>query len=254
LVFQLQRQFRPEELYPSEGFDWTSVTDIGAYSLIPRLRDLPGRRISAIRVYAGHYPFFVHELLGDDLVTLTLLRDPVDRTVSLLKHLKRVDSRIHPEHGDRPIEAIYDDELFFKVFIENAQAKVFALTPHDDLRHAFPLAETLEYFRALERGDDVDRPDVTSTVGIDRQRLDLAQANLARVDVLGLTEDYDGFVDELRARFAWWPNARPAARANVNEDRSNAPASLRHRIAADNAYDIAFYEYARQLVADRSEP
>src|SRR5262245_37827654 len=234
-VLHLQRHFPPEQLYPCQGLDWTSRSDVGVYSSVPRLLALPEHRKSAIRVYSGHYPFVVHESLGDDFVTLTLLRDPVDRTVSMLKHLKRVDRRIRPEHADDPIEAIYDDELMYRVFIENFQAKTFAIGRDDDLPRAFPLAETVVYWEALERGEAVEPPDLARAIRVDNRRLEVALTNLARVDVVGLTENYDGFVTELRARCGWWTDVRPTARANVNAEQWDAPASLRRRIAADNA-------------------
>src|SRR5262249_7793080 len=117
---------------------------------------------------------------------------------------------------------------------------------------AFPLAETVVYWEALERGEAVEPPDLSRAIGVDKHRLEIALTNLARVDVVGLTENYDGFVTELGARFGWWRDVRPAARANVNAEQWDAPASLRRRIAADNAHDVDFYEYARQLVAERA--
>ena len=86
----------------------------------------PERR-ARIRVYAGHLPYVASELLGIDLVRLTLLRDPVDRTVSMLKHVKRLFER----YAEFSLDAIYDDDAVFRHYLDNYQTKVFALTAEE---------------------------------------------------------------------------------------------------------------------------
>ncbi len=87
---------------------------------------------------------------------------------------------------------------------------------------------------------------------IDAARLDQAKANLAKVDVVGLNESYGDFLEVLHNQFGWWPNGvKEQARANVSSEGWNVPAALRARIADDLAVDLEFYEYARELVADR---
>ena len=58
-----------------------------------------------------------------------MLRDPVDRTVSYLKHCKRW----HAQHQDLSLDEIYDDYFHFKCFIENHQTKIFSMTTDDKL-------------------------------------------------------------------------------------------------------------------------
>ena len=123
-AFQLRRQFDPSEVYPSEGLDRRDGTDMAAYVSISRLLRLSPERRDAIRVYTGHYPYIASQLLDLDLVTLTILRNPVDRTISVLKHMKRLSRR----YKTYPLEEIYEDPFVFAHFVENHQTRMFSIT------------------------------------------------------------------------------------------------------------------------------
>ena len=79
---------------------------------------------------------------------------------------------------------------------------------------------------------------------VDEERLDLAKTNLAKVDVLGIHERYDEFMDEVERRFGW--RRYPIPNWHVSEP-SDVPAALQERIRADNALDLDLYEYAVEL-------
>jgi len=219
-VRQLQQQFPPEAIYPCRGIDYSDPIDVDAYINIPRLRALTAERRSQIRVYTGHFPFMVRDLLDPGVITLTVLRDPIDRTISVLKQFKRREARFR----DSPLEAIYEDRPIFRFFVENHQTKVFALAPEDN--------EV-----AINCGLDIDDT-----------RFARARENLSRVDVIGLTESYDEFVAEVHDRFGWWPGGVDLReRANVSTEDWDVDPAFRERIAADNAYDLALYKYAKGL-------
>ena len=83
---------------------------------------------------------------------------------------------------------------------------------------------------------------------IDDARFDLAKESLASVDVVGLTEAYGEFIDEIRSRFGWWPGGVDVyRRENASREGWTAEPELRARIAADNAYDVQLYEFAQEL-------
>jgi len=218
---QLQQQFPAEEIYPARGIDWRSPSDVEAYINIPRLLALAPERRSQIRVYTGHFPFMVRDLLDPGLATLTVLREPVDRTISILKQFKRREARFR----DLPLEAVYDDRPIFRFFVENHQTKVFCLAPEDE--------EV-----AINCGMDIDDA-----------RYARARENLARVDAVGITEAYGDFLAEVRRRFGWWPDGVDVdQRENVSTEDWDVAPSFRARIAADNRYDVELYEYARELI------
>ena len=172
-----------------------------------------------MRFYSGHFPLVATELLGGDFLTMTMLRDPVDRTVSFLKHMKRRDPRYH----ELTLEQIYEDDLLIQMFVLNHQAKLFSLTREDEPEGYFHL------------------------VVVDDSRLERAKERLQTVDVIGFTERLDDFAREVTTRFG----LRVADRADVNvsEDPWEASPALRERIREDNAKDVQFFAFAQSLAA-----
>jgi hypothetical protein len=249
-VFHLLQQFAPDEVYPSATLDRVSPTDAEPYGSIPKLTALTPERRAVIRMYSGHFPFMVRDLIGGpDLRTLTLLREPVARTVSVLKQFKRLYER----YQDLTLDAIYEDPFVFRHFVENHQTKLFSVTADD---HPQMLASTPSFrefldYLSREPGAVVAEPALPpDTFRVDERRFERAKENLAHVDVVGLNERFDEFVATLRARFGWWPAGMAGdARANVSSEPWAAGPDLRARIARDNAFDIELYAYAKELAS-----
>jgi Sulfotransferase family len=211
LRYSLIAHFQPGEVYPNRRQDPDNFV---AYTDVSYLLGLPEDRVRVIRAYSGHFPYAAVQLMPGPFVTLTVLRDPVERTISYLKQC-----RDREEFRGLPLEQIYDDPWQHPLSV-NYQARVFALTSDDH-----PLA-------------------VMNPVVIDDRRLAIAKANLAEIDMLGLHESYDEFTARVSERFGWPYEPLPQHRVGASGDAS---ASLRRRIAEDNAADIEFYEYAREL-------
>ncbi len=239
-VLNLLQNFAAGEVYPSD-VDKEQPGDLLPYVSISRLLAVSAERRQAIRMYTGHFPFVVCELMGVELRTLTLLRDPVERSLSVLKHFKRHFDRYEP----LSLAALYDDPFLFENFVHNHQTKLFSITA-DDRPQTF--VSTLTHLENRARhlgGPDPVRP---TTIVVDEARLTVAKTNLAKVDLVGVHERYSEFVERLQTRFGWWPAGVDAAvRVNVADDASDAGPSLRRRIAEDNAFDAELYEFAKRL-------
>jgi AraC-like DNA-binding protein len=218
---QLRRAFSRAEVYPDPDVDFPGG-DIMHHLEVSYLLGLPPERFRSIRLFYGHFPFVATDMLGNGFVTLTLLRDPVERTISLLRVLREQRAAWH----GLTLEQMYDDVNMFPRLIHNHQTKLFSMTVADDPQSY--------------------RDEIT----IDRTRLELAKQNLARIDLIGLTEQYGEFLAMLRRRFGWplSEETRMNAAGGAPEEQSD----LRRRIAVDNAIDIEFYAYARGLVAQRA--
>jgi len=213
--------YGPGEVYPDLQVDFKPDDLYRPNFRISYLFALEPARRARIRAYMGHFPYIVGELLDIDPLTLTILRNPVDRTLSYLRHCRR----FHPQHRDLLLEQIYEDPFYYPKFIENHQAKVFSMTRADEL---------ISFMDAIT---------------VDDARLRIACDNLEKVDVLGLHEHYDEFLADIRSRFGWRFDDVP--NWHVSEESAEVSAAFRQRIAADNAADMAFYRYAQDLHARR---
>lgn len=230
----LRANYELDQLYPYRHLDIQfegEKVDVQHHLSVPYLVGLAPERHERIRVYTGHFPLVAAELLGRPLTTITLLRDPVERTISLLRQFMRKAPWLDPTPGltleSSSLEEIYEQPIVFEPLIHNHQTKIFSMQVSDSPKSYMDV------------------------VDVDRSRLALAKENLAAIDVVGLTECYGEFLDELRTRFGW--EVERDARANATPAGEMQPVSeaLRRRIANDNAIDLELYEFAQELQRKR---
>jgi Sulfotransferase family len=214
LYMRLQREFGEDAVYPAES-------DGDPEAVMPQLfpnilLDRWGDRRDEIRVVTGHFPLCTAELLDAEFTTFTVLRDPVERTLSYLRHHRDTT----PAESERPLEEIYEDPERYGPFIENHMVKMLSL-------------------RAKEMTDGM-----MTVVDFDGGRLRRAKRALRRLDDFGLQEDLEGFAQRLVRRYGW--QLGPTVHENVTRP-AEVPESFRARIAEDNALDVELYEYAVKL-------
>ena len=162
------------------------------YASLVRLWELGDDDRARIRLYMGHYPYWVTELVRPD-VTFTVLRDPVDRTISMLRQLSDED----PPDARRPLEAIYDDDATRSTMIQDYQAKVLGMSRDDwdeQVQRILMLNPTRQHAGHLAH---------LMSIPVDHERLARAKANLARIDLLGLQHEMGELLDALRTRYGW---------------------------------------------------
>jgi hypothetical protein len=220
LYRQLQRHFEREQIYPDPSEYGAGPT---RNLLVSQLREGYRIRRDQIRIVTGHFPIRCRELLGDEFTTLTVVRDPVERTLSYLRHHRRRT----PADAERPLEELYEDPIRFHGLIHNNMVKMFSLSPEEMLA-----------------GDGL----MTRVEDFTPARLERAKDGLAKVDVLGIDVHFDEFVDELTTRFGWRLGAPEHANWTQPDDVAE---SFRRRIAADNEADGELFCFARDLYAER---
>jgi hypothetical protein len=207
----VRANFLPAERYPDDEHDANLFL---AKLSVSGVVGLPAERHARTRIYTGHFPYCVSQMLGRPMTTLTILRDPVERTIS---HLKQEQAS---GPAGRSLEEAYDDPQV-RLLVDDHQVRMFAFTPEDGIE---TFAEPLP---------------------IDEARFALACDNLSAVHLVGLQERFDAFLDAVVARYGW-------VRAPVGSVRVSEPVAvsdaLRERIIRDSSADIAFYEFARGLV------
>lgn len=221
---RLKRQFTPAQLYPdaSDGDLFTVGPQVSVKQLLARWPE----RKADIRVVTGHFPYATTELLDAQFVTMSVLRGPVERVLSHLRHHRKVT----PEARDRSLDELYDEVLTPEYF-HNHMVKVFSLTA-----------------REVAESAALDRWAVLKVIDFTPERLARAKANVEQLDVLGLQDHLEEFCTELTSRFGW--DLGPPLHAN-RTPAEDAPRALRDRIAADNALDAELWEHTRKVWATR---
>lgn len=211
LFRRLRHAFGVEAVYPLPEEQGSPETVLSTARLSHRLAESGDQ----FRVVTGHFPLCTVDRLGGEWETFTVLRDPVDRVLSFLRHQRQVEPRF--EGWD--LEAIYEDPISTGPLVRDHMVRMLSL-------------------RADEMTDDALTP-----ITVDASRLaDAWRALDERIDVWGFQEDFEGLCRELERRFGW--DLGPPVFMNRTAAAS-APDSLRRRIAADNAFDVELYETAR---------
>lgn len=236
LFRHLRANYPLDELYPYRKLDIQyngDKVDVQHHLSMSYLASLSEERRRHIRVYTGHFPYMAREILGGDLVTATILRDPVERTISLLRQFRRrvpwardPDQPL-PKWASFTLEEVYAHPRVHEPLVLNHQTKIFSM-------------------RASDQPDSY-----MDVIHVDEARLALAKENLANVDIVGLTERYDDFLDQVEARFGWAVEREAVANATPADDDAPISDELRRQIIEDNAIDLELYEYAKQLVEGR---
>jgi hypothetical protein len=159
----LMNHFGDAAVYPTKGLDGTDPAML--YLSIDYLRERLAARGDQIRVITGHFPLRTAELIDGRLTTLTLLREPVERSLSYVRQ-RRFARR-------KPLEEIYDD--LPGGLAHNHMTKMLSLAPEE----------------------------MFTRMALSRDHLERAKEALAGVDAVGLQEGYEDFCKELAARFGW---------------------------------------------------
>lgn len=218
LYLRLRDRIAPPLIYPNA----TDGPVIPSVISIDHLLTRWAERRDEIRILTGHFPLCTADLLGEPFTAFTVLREPVERTLSYLRHHRKET----PEDAEKSLEEIYDDPFRFEGLIHNHMVKMLSLDVNEMTDGSLTV---------------VDFPP---------ERLARAKERLATLDVVGLQEEYRDFWITVRRRYKW-PLGAPG-HANRTEP-TEVPASFRRRIADDNAHDVALYEYARdELIPARS--
>ena len=215
---RFRNHFPTEAIYPN-GSDGKALV---AVISVQRLLESWAERGDQIRLIAGHFPLSTVELIDAPFTTLTVLRDPVQRTLSYLRHQRSVV----PEDRATPLEQIYDDPFRFDGLIHNHMTRMYSLS----------VEEMREADGALAR------------VPYTPERLELAKEGLSRIDDIGLQSHFEEYCEHLGDRYGLDLGAPKVA--NTTEEM-DVPEHLVERIRHDNAMDVELYDFAERLYRER---
>jgi hypothetical protein len=159
----LEEAFTPHMIMPDA---FMIARNEGRYPPISIFKDGLSLQPGAVRLLRGHYPFAARRLLEDPL-TITVLRDPVQRSISELRHLVSIGIL------DR-IEIVRSLEANVLPAMSNAQVQFLSAGPDEEFHWDAPCDANTRF----EPGE---------------AELEIALQALEAIDILGLVEDMAGF-------------------------------------------------------------
>jgi hypothetical protein len=221
---RLRASFTDEEIYPNASDGPDPRISVIAVSHLQKRWAVRGAKV---RLLTGHFPVRTAELLGVPFITMTVLRHPVERTLSFLRH--QAERRQRGATEDTPLVEIYEDPFRFRHMIQNHMVRTLSLSPEE-----------------MEAHDGVLTP-----VPYTRERLDRAKNALAQLALFGLQDRFEELCDELADRYGL--DVGQPLRSNITEP-GEVPDGFADRIAEDNALDMELYEYACALYRKRRAP
>jgi hypothetical protein len=228
----LDAQFDVREICPEMGY----LREL----LPPEKQELAdtdlGQVLKDYRLIRGHFRYErAHNWLGDRALYMTMLRDPVDRVLSLYEFYKR-----DLERGD---------EKFLKTNERTRAATAgglqnFIQHPNPEIRNQFSnrqVRQLVIYNRNQQRKLS------------DEQLLQSAKATLDKCAVVGLTERFQDSVFLLAYTFGWYPytDYQSLRVAKRKSRKDGVDPDIIAAIEQTNQLDMALYQYAQALFEQR---
>lgn len=181
----------------------------------------PSSPSSGPHLLVGHFPMGTEDAFLLDPLRVTMLRDPIARTLSQLRFLRRGvlqrDGEVAREHqrwfADN--EDLIDYIDYSKHWLlDNAQVRMLSGA-----------------WRKVPFGE------------LGEEHLETAKRNLDRFDLIMSQAHYDEDVLRLSSRFGWWTHG---ARVNAGGGSSDGSLSRRPELGSVNELDLALHEHAMQ--------
>jgi Sulfotransferase family len=224
-----------------------SVTEIFLDQFVPR----DPSEWNNVGFVTGHLPWEVRELLPPQTRSVTVLRDPIDRTLSHFWQVS-INPDVRAESPDFSLDEFVDSPRW-NTLCRNYQAR--------QLAHRVDLAQAGKTYSAAERFASLGPPfprehQYPLQSFFDCSPLTMTDAELERVALRALSEiEFVGVTEELDALYAlvaekvWAVNdVAPLGRENTSPDRPRRATisdDLRNRIVAMTTVDQSLYEAAK---------
>lgn len=233
----IERQFTPAEVCP-------------AYSIVPLLK-LSDAELKSFRLFRGHLYNMLFHLTPWPLKTFTLLRDPIERSLSHWDHIRRIPSHYFHERSHRhgSLQAFLEDPET-RPMIANFQARSLVLDADPRRlasRYDIPQLEA----HALDRDFESQMlPEMAPA-----ELLKHAARKLESFAFVGLTERFDQSVRIMCDKFGWELESS-SSRENVSPSRdrraglSARELSLLHDLTA---VDRQLYSYVENRLASQRQ-
>lgn len=223
----LEARFDPARTIPSEQIMRNLFG--GHYPPIPELLKLPDEEWASAQLLRGHYPWQVMKRFPRKPVLLTMLREPIARSISHLRHVRRNAKWA----AELSLSEIARNRPFVAANIANMQTRMLAMRFSMDDPGSWP--------------KDVNHP-----IPINEQVFERAVVTLRSFEFVGIQEHFETSM-QMMFRMFKWPLQRDFPRANSGEGEDEIKPDLLDQLAESNQYDLRLYEQALAIFRRRAE-
>lgn len=204
-----------------------------AYEM-PAITAEPPERFARYRLVRGHFVYSLVEQFAHAPHVIVMLRDPLARALSHLRHMQREPNfwlHAHLAIQEMTLEELLDDDRVVQI-IRDYQTRIMG--------HEYDLSIT-----SLQTMDEAPAADTAM--------LRRAMERLEACEFVGLTERFEESVGLLCATFKWrLRTVIPYLNVTPNGwDPHQVTAAVRARLAELTAYDDKLYVYAQNLFEER---
>jgi Galactose-3-O-sulfotransferase len=210
------------------------------YWSFQRISAWPKERLAKIRLFKGHMPFGLHEFVPRPATYITVLRDPIKRTLS--EYYYRQHRRTHPI-ADRDAKRLSLEEYVASVPYNNPQTKAIAGVDHPCRYHLLSVVPSHHIYSG---------PCTAETLAV-------AKDNLYRhFSLIGLTERFEETLALAKLLFGWKISCYTSIQQGPGRPKkTEISARARGLIAEYNKFDMELYSFGVSLferaIAERAE-
>ncbi|MGK7939754.1 MAG: sulfotransferase family 2 domain-containing protein [Crocosphaera sp.] len=213
----LEKQYKTSEIVSTDNLKWRQAKE--------DLRKQSSETLNKAKLIEGHMYFGLHDLLTQPFTYVTMLRNPIDRVLSLYCYIR--DEPKNPQH-----KTLIDNNMNLEQFLDSG------------------IAKTVEngQTRVLSGIQAEDKP-------CSQEMLALAKENLSKYfTVIGLTERFDETLILLKQTFGY----RLPIYKTINKNKKRLPRKAisnqeLQKIRDLNKFDIELYEYAEKVFQKKVE-
>lgn len=225
--FTLDEKFDPEEICPARF--WRQFL---------KLAKDDGKRLRQYRMFRGHFGYSVPQFFKRPTVCLTVLRDPISRSISHYEHICR-------EPKDRRHKIVRANDMTLADFVHHPETRL-AIHNLQTRSLAFDLG-----FKELKKMRRFASQGVIGTVQADRTDEDLLAIAQHRIDAfpfVGLVERFQDSLFLLSYVFGWYPirQSRELNKAPKKTTERHLSPELLELLTDLNDLDIQLYTHAKQ--------
>jgi len=207
--------------------------------LLEDILKLPPRQLNSYQLICGHYAYYIVSKLLAPPSIVTMLRDPIDRTISHFYHIKNTkDHWFNEEVSGMSLDDFLNDPIGISEIL-NFQTRFIAF---DNIQE--------QNFGFANIRNDLNKLDLLLN---NEELLNIALNRMRSFRFVGITERFDESLTLLSHEFGW-PAPVTFPKYNVapyREKYHELSESTLHRIKELNRLDLVLYETGKQLFEQR---